>query len=119
MKKTVSRLLIALMLCVMTGAVVFGKEKSRVITFGQDIIVGEKVVKAGTYKLVFDDQTNELTFADKKTKEVVAKVKTTVQANGKKTDVFDIKWTMKDGKNALVSITFAGDDKALVVSEGL
>jgi hypothetical protein len=114
MKKTVSYLLVAFVLCALTSVAVFAKEKSRVITFGQDFVVGESSVKAGTYKVTYDDKTNELTFADRKSKEVVAKAKATTQSC-EKTSALDLKFTNSSGKNALVSITFAGDNVAIVV----
>ena len=116
MKKGISRLLVVLMLCVMAGTAAFAKEKSRVITFGQDFVVGETAVKAGTYKITYNDQTNELTFADKKTKEVVAKVKTTVKERSEKSNIIDMGWTTKDGKQVLLNITFPGDKAQLVIS---
>lgn len=115
MKKTASRLLIAFMLLTVTGVVAFAKEKSRVITFGQDFVVAETSVKAGTYKITFNDETNELTFADKKTKEVVAKVKASTQALENKSNLLDLKWSNKENKSVLVSITFAGESAAIVI----
>lgn len=114
MKKMISGVVIALMFCVLTVGVAFGKEKSRVVTFGQDFIVGTMTVKAGTYKLTYNDQTNELTFADKKTKEVVAKVKTTTQASDK-ANTLDMKWAKKGDKEVLVSIQFVGDKQVVVI----
>jgi hypothetical protein len=114
MNKIISRVLIAVVLLTLTGVVVSAKEKSRVITFGQDFVVGESSLQAGTYKVIYNDQTNELAFADKKTKEVVAKVKATTQSC-EKSDMLDLKWSNGSGKNVLLSITFAGDNLAIVV----
>lgn len=115
MKKLVSSLLVAFVLCPLSTVAVFAKEKSRTITFGQDFVVGETIVKAGTYKVIYNDQTNELTFADRKTKEVVAKTKATAQSC-EKSNVMDLKWKNSSGKNVLLSITFAGDNVAIIVN---
>lgn len=117
MKKTASRLLIAFMLLTVTGAVAFAKEKSRVITFGLDFVVADTSVKAGTYKITYNDETNELTFADRKTKEVVAKVKASTASLDSKSNIVDLKWSNKEGKNVLVSITFAGEKAAFVIGQ--
>lgn len=114
MKKLVSGLLVAFVLCALSTVAVFAKEKSRVITFGQDFVVGEASVKAGTYKVTYNDQTNELSFADKKTKEVVAKTKVTTQSC-EKSNVANLKFSNSSGKNVLISITFPGDKVAIVV----
>lgn len=114
MKKIISSIMVAVVLCALSTVAVFGKEKSRVITFGQDFVVGEASVKAGTYKVIYNDQTNELTFADKKTKEVVAKTKATTQSCDK-TNAIDMKFSNSSGKNVLMSITFAGDNVAIVL----
>jgi hypothetical protein len=54
MKKNLSRIAIAFILVAMTGVVALAKEKSRVITFGSDFVVGGTEVKAGTYKVTFN-----------------------------------------------------------------
>lgn len=114
MKKIISSLLVAVVLCALSTVAVFGKEKSRTITFGQDFVVGESSVKAGTYKVIYNDQTNELSFADKKTKEVVAKAKVTTQSCDK-SNALDLKFSNTGGRNVLTSITFQGDNVAIVL----
>jgi hypothetical protein len=49
------------------------KVRSRLITVGQDFRIAGKTVQAGTYRFGFDDEKNELTVADRKTGEVVAR----------------------------------------------
>jgi len=117
MKKTVSRLLVVFVLCMCASVVSFAKETSRVITFGQDFVVGETSVKAGTYKITYNDKTNELTFADKKTKEVVAKVKATAEARDGKSALTDLKVISKGDKSILVAITFAGENENILIRE--
>ncbi len=117
MKNTVSRLLIVFVLCVCASVVASAKETSRVITFGQDFVVGETSIKAGTYKITYDDKTNELTFADKKTKEVVAKVKATSEARDGKSALTDLKIVSKGNNSILVAITFAGENQNILIRE--
>lgn len=119
MKNVITRLLIVLALFVMVGTTaVSAKEKNRVITFGQDFVVGETAVKAGTYRVTFNDQNNELSFVEKKTKEVVAKVKVTVKERSEKSNTIDMGWTTKEGKQVLLNITFPGDKAQIIVGSG-
>ena len=115
MKKTVSRVLMVLMLFTFASVAAYAKEKSRTITFGQDFVVGDTNVSAGTYKVTYNDKTNELTFVNKKTKEVAAKLNVTTQACDK-SDLLDMKWIKVGNKDSLVRITFAGDKEAIVIS---
>jgi hypothetical protein len=111
MKKTISYLLLSLMLCTVMGVTAFAKERSYVFTFGQDFVVAGTNVKAGTYKITYNDKTGELTFADKKTKEIVAKAKTTIQAQNNKSVFFDVKFV----ENVVTGVMFAGDKQEIVV----
>ncbi len=73
MKKISVHVAAALLLCVVSVASVSAKVKSRTVTVGQDFAVAGTTVKAGTYDFRFDDQKNELTVVNRKTKEAVAK----------------------------------------------
>ena len=73
MRKITTNIIIAALLVCSAAAAASAKVTSRVITVGQDFTVAGKTVKAGTYRFGFDDVKNELTVADKKTGEVVAR----------------------------------------------
>ena len=73
MKRFSTVIATALFVCAILTATASAKVKSRVITIGQDFSVAGTVVKAGTYRFSFDDQKNELTVTDRKTKEVLAR----------------------------------------------
>jgi hypothetical protein len=59
------------------------KVKSRVISVGQDFQIAGTTVPAGTYRFSFDDEKNELTVADRKTKEVRARAEARSEKWGK------------------------------------
>lgn len=71
MKKSLHRIAISLVLCVLLGSVALAGGKSRHVTFSQDIKVGDTLVKKGAYVVTFDEKTNELTI--RKNRKVVAK----------------------------------------------
>jgi hypothetical protein len=65
-------IIIALVVCA-AASTASAKVKSKVITVGQDFVVAGKTVKAGTYRFAFDDEKNELTVTDRKSKEVAVR----------------------------------------------
>ena len=73
MKRFSTVIAAALFVCAVLTATASAKVKSRVVTIGQDFSVAGTTVKAGTYRFSFDDQKNELTVSDRKTKEVLAR----------------------------------------------
>lgn len=71
MKKSLHRIAISLVLCILLGSVALAGGKSKQVTFSQDIKVGDTLVKKGTYVVTFDEKTNELTI--RSNKKIVAK----------------------------------------------
>lgn len=110
MKKMTTRIATAFLLCALCAAPAFAKAKSRLLSVGQDFVVGATTVKAGTYIFSVDDATNELTVADKKTKEVVARAETRSQERaGKGPFKLDFQLVDNNGAKTLAIIAFAGE----------
>lgn len=101
MRRITTTIAAALLLCTI-AATASAKAKSRVITVGQDFIVAGQTVKAGTYRFGFDDLKNELTVADRKTGEVIAR--TEARAESLKKGTFPV--LLLEGESA--PLTFAG-----------
>jgi hypothetical protein len=80
MKRISVHLAIALLLCVVSAASVSAKVKSRAYTVGQNFVLAGTTVKAGTYEFRFDDEKNELSVVDRKTKEVLARADARAEA---------------------------------------
>jgi hypothetical protein len=116
MKKITTRIATALLLGVLCAAPAFAKAKSRLITVGQDFVVGATTVKAGTYVFSVDDATNELTVLNKKTKEVIARAETRAQARGKGPFRLDFQLVDNNGTKTLASIAFDGEKNAYTVT---
>ena len=117
MKKNVTRIVLAFMLCAMTGVVAFAKEKSRVVSFGSDFVVGSTQVKAGTYRVSFDDQTNQLSILDRKTKAVIAKATAHLEKRDGSSNAIDMRWATKDNAQVLIGLSFPGESQNIIVSE--
>ena len=116
MKKITTRIATALLLCALCAAPAFAKAKSRVLTVGQDFIVGATTVKAGTYVFSINEETNELTVLNKKTKEVLARAETRVQSRGKGPFRLDFQLVDNNGTKTLASIAFDGEKNSYTIA---
>jgi hypothetical protein len=61
MKKNILRIALALALCSLLNAVALADGISKRVTFRENVMIGDTLVKKGNYKVKFDEQTNELT----------------------------------------------------------
>ena len=117
MNKMMTRFATVLLLGVLCAAPAFAKAKSRVLTVGQDFIVGATTVKAGTYVFQINDETNELTILNRKTKEVVARAETRAQTRDKGPFRLDLQLVdNSSGAKTLTSIAFDGEKNSYTVS---
>jgi hypothetical protein len=89
---------------------------TRIATAALLFAVGGTVVKAGTYRFSFDDQKNELTVLDRKTKEVIARseARTEARTDGQLT----MSLQLVDGASSktLASISFDGEKQSYVLA---
>lgn len=116
MKKMTTRIATALLLCALCAAPAFAKSKSRLLTIGQDFVVGTTTVKAGTYLFSVDDATNELTVLDRKTKETVARAETRTESRGKGPFRLDFQLVDNNGTKTLASIAFDGEKNSYTIA---
>lgn len=116
MKKITTRIATALLLGLVCVSPAFAKVKTRTITVGQDFAVGGTVVKAGTYRFSFDDQKNELTVVDRKSKEVIARseARSEARADGKLT--MNLKLVDGGSSKTLASVSFDGEKQSYVLA---
>ncbi|HJU55974.1 MAG TPA: hypothetical protein VJ715_15420 [Pyrinomonadaceae bacterium] len=117
MKKFAVNLIIALAVCALTSSAALAKVKSKTITVGMDFVVGETLVKKGTYKFSFDDKTNELSIIAKD-KTVVAKVAARIEKRQQEAAGMDLVLAQKGDQQALVSIAFYRETDNIVVNNG-
>ena len=114
MKKLTVRIALVLALCATSGSIVSAKVKSKTLTFGTDFWVGNTLVRKGTYKVSFDDQTNEITITDKAT--TVAKVSAQVTKREHAKRSWDVALATSGDRTTLVSLAFPEDKQTLVVN---
>lgn len=109
------RAALALALCLAAAGAAFAKTKTQKLTFGSDFWVGSTLVKAGTYKVSYDDKTGEVSISDKSSTRARATVK--VEQREKSKVGWDVVLASKGGGLALVSLAFPGDKQNLVVGD--
>jgi hypothetical protein len=116
MKHLYKRTVILLVVCAMASLTVLAATSTRKVTFNRVVTVNGTPVKAGTYKVRFDDATGEFTILDGK--KVVAKA----TARLEKLE-FDTQssYSMKaEGESSvLVSIVMDSRSRAVIVSDAV
>lgn len=115
MKSVVNRIIVALLLVTMISVAAFAKSKKTTLTFAVDTKVNETLVKSGTYEVVFNEETGELSIV--KGRKIVAKTTTQLRmrdGKGRSTEIY----TVKDGdQTALVGLAFSGSDQQVVLNQ--
>jgi len=106
----------ALALCMTWAGGASAKAKTKLLSFGSDFWVGSTLVKAGTYKVTYDDKTGEVTIAERGDKgATVARATAKVELRDKAKSGWDVVLASKGAGLALVSLSFPGDKQNLVV----
>jgi hypothetical protein len=106
---------LALAFCLLAAGAVVAKPKTKNLTFGSDFWVGSTLVKAGTYKVSYEEKTGEVTINDKTS--TLARTTVKVEQREKTKAGWDVVLAPKSGGFVLVSLSFPGDKKNLVVGD--
>lgn len=113
MNKFLSRIALALMACALLGSVALAGIKTKQVTLPQDVMINGTMLKQGTYKMKFDDQTGELSFIKDKT--TVAKTTARMEQRQNAPRFIEFGIDTQGESKLLRSITFAGDKQKLVI----
>lgn len=115
MKKTM--IMMAVMAMLIIGAIsAEAKNRSKRITFSNDVTVNGTVVKKGSYDVKFDAQNNEVTILDDG--RVIATTKVDVQMVERKNPHNTAAFVERNNSRVLTTITFEGDRRILTVVDG-
>lgn len=109
MKKRFLNVALTLVVCALLSPVAFASVKTQTVTFITDVKIGDTLVKKGTYKAKFDDQSNELTILDGK--KVVAKTTATLVEQKKSKSKYETIYTTdrdSAGNSLLTSVNMGG-----------
>jgi hypothetical protein len=111
--QSINRLLVALVVLALTGVIALAEGKSKSVTFNEDVTVNGTLVKRGTYKVTYDEQSNEMTIA--RNNKTIAKTPARTEKLDKKVSRTQVNTRKNNEKEELSSITFGGDDQAIIV----
>lgn len=115
MKSVLSRIIVALLVVSMTSMAAFAKTKKTTVEFRVDTKVNETLVKSGTYEVVFNDETSELSIL--KGRKVVAKTTARLETRDSKGRATEVH-TIKEGDvTAFVGIAFSGSEQEVVLNQ--
>ena len=119
MKRFLKTTFAALVICALASILAAaGKDKVRTETvkFASDIMVNGTLVKAGSYQIIFNEQTGELSIL--KDGKVKAKTTAQLQARNEKARDTAVKTLNKGGVGELIGFSFGGSKQDLVVGAG-
>lgn len=116
MKSIVNKMLVVMMVGALTSVVALAKVHKQKVSFESDIKVNGTLVKKGTYEVKFDDETGQLSLT--KQGKVVAEAMARSEQRSKKAGDFQVRSATSGDETQLVSITFGGSDKDLVITNG-
>ena len=117
MKTIVNRFMVALLLVTLASAAAFAKSKKRVsVSFLTDTKVNGTLVKSGTYDVVFDEESGELSIV--KGSKIIATTTTRLEQRERKARSTETNTLVEGNETKLISITFGGSDQRVVVNQG-
>lgn len=111
--KLANRIVIALLLLSLAGTSAFAKTRKKNVTFAEDVLVNGTLVKAGSYDVVFDDMTNELSVL--KGGKTIAKTEAHLEPRDRKASDTLVRRRMVGNETLLLGITFGGTKDDVVV----
>ena len=114
MKSVLSRIVVALLLVTITGVASFAKSKQTKVTFAVDTKVDETLVKRGTYEVVFNEESGELSIL--KGRKLVAKASGRLEMREGKAKGTEFLTVMDGNETAFVSISFGSSDQKVVLN---
>jgi hypothetical protein len=113
MKKMLMTLMaVALMTAGLT--MVEARDRSKTITFLNDVTVNGTLIQKGTYDVKFDSESNEVTIS--RNGRQVATTKVEIKLTDRKNPHNSAAYVERDNARILTSITFEGDKRVLLVN---
>jgi hypothetical protein len=111
MTSRVNRIAAVLLITLMTGVLAFAKGKKETVTFVQDVNVNGTLVKKGTYSVLYNEETSELSIM--KNDKEIAKAPARVEKRENKARRFELRMSQND----LSAVAFRGSDENIVLTQ--
>ncbi len=115
MKRLIKSVMVACLLVTLAGATTFGDTKKSNIAFSTDTSVNGTIVKKGNYRVVFDDQSGELSIF--KGGKVIAKTAARIEKRDQKARGTQVLTILEGMDQKLVGITFSGSYENVLVGQ--
>ena len=117
MRKFAVSIVAALLLCLSLVGTALANEKNlkKTLTLSEDVMANGTLIKKGEYRVMFNTKTEEVTLS--KDGDVVFTSKATVEMQPEKARYNSASFKATDKGKVLNGFTFAGDRRAIVLSE--
>jgi hypothetical protein len=112
MLKLVHRLVVVVLVGAIASGIALAKVIKKEVTFSQAVVVNGTTVKTGTYEVVFDDQTNELSIV--KGNKVVARTPAKLEQRADRARAFYVTREEEGDSSKLVLLSVALRDATIV-----
>ena len=117
MIKLVRQLVGVVLVGAIAGGVALAKEVKKEVTFSQSVVVNGTLVKKGTYDVVFDDQTNELSIV--KDRKIIARAPAQLEKREERDHAVYVMRQLSDSPNAvLLTVVFKDNNQATILNSG-
>lgn len=112
MKHLIKRTVIFLVVCALTGTAALATTHTKQVAFSRALTINGAPVKAGTYKVTFDDQTGQLTVRDGKKVVAQAPARLASLKGGSGYTTRSVA-----GSTVLISVYMGDDHQATIVND--
>lgn len=115
MRRIATNLIMTMALCcaVALATAVEAKDRVKTVNFTENVLVNDKLIEKGSYKVRFDAGTNQV--AIMKGREVVATAKAEVKMTDRKASYNSASFSSTERGKVLTAITFEGDKRQIIL----
>lgn len=115
MIRLVNQLVGVVLVGAITGGVALAKEIKKQVTFSESFTVNGTAIKQGTYQVVFDDQTNELSIV--KDRKVIARTPAQLEKRGERDhSVYEMRQEVGSTNAVLLRVGLNNRNQATIVN---
>lgn len=95
-----------------------GKSKQKTVTFAEDVMVNDQLIKQGTYRVKFDAANNQIIISDN-AGDVVTTAKVNVRVSESKAPYNSISAEQTPKGKVMTALTFEGDRRIIMLDAGV
>ena len=107
------RMIIAFVVCALASVAAWAGVKNEQVTFTQDVMVNGTLVRQGTYRLKFDENTGELTIS--RGSNVIARATARLERRDREARQTEVVSFREGESRHLRSISFRGEEQRIVL----